>query len=109
VEHAAECKAIVHVDPVDRAHPLYEKVEELLCALTGDEEEIDSFHDLRVAGEGSDLEIAVDVVVNVQMPEDRKSEIAEVLKARLRAEFQGVEMIQVSVERPYHGGRQGTA
>ncbi|MFH0965117.1 MAG: cation diffusion facilitator family transporter [Planctomycetota bacterium] len=53
--------AIVHIDPVDRNHPEYARVENLVRAAVGAHPDVLSFHDLRLVG-GPDL---FKVVLNV--------------------------------------------
>ncbi len=54
---------VVHVDPIDRSHPDYEDAHRALRRIVAAEPRVQSFHDLRLAGQGAELELTCDLVV----------------------------------------------
>lgn len=104
VQMITGCKAIVHVDPVDRGHPAYGMVRAWLEDLIARDERLVGFHDLRVSGDPEAYEVSVDLVVTVDLPEKTHEEIAEIVRGRMVLELQGAAGSMVSVEAAYSGG-----
>ena len=103
VANVTGCKAIVHVDPVDRGHPAYGRVREWLQQFVAGDRRMVGFHDLRVTGQEQGFRVSVDLVVSVDLPDDSYAEVAACARARLRAEVSGIGATTVSVEAPYSG------
>jgi cation diffusion facilitator family transporter len=104
VEGVTGCKAIVHVDPVDRGHPAYGVVREWLEGLLALDKRLVGFHDLRVSGSGDIFDVSVDIVVSVDLPESAHHEIAESVRKGLGKELTGAQGVTISVEAAYTGG-----
>ncbi|MBP7829263.1 MAG: cation transporter [Kiritimatiellae bacterium] len=104
VESVTGCKAIVHVDPVDRGHPAYGRVRGWLQQFVAGDERLVGFHDLRVSGEAHGFEVSVDLVVSVDLPEKAYAEVAAGVRDRLREGISGIGEAKVSVEAAYSGG-----
>ncbi len=104
VEGVTSCKAIVHVDPVDRNHSEYDRAERMMNNLIRGQELLAEFHDLRVEGPVGGMVISVDVVAKVGTDESAYPGIEEqVSRAIHRAMGEGVEEVRVTVEKAYHG------
>jgi cation diffusion facilitator family transporter len=104
VEHVTGCKAIVHVDPVDRGHPAYGLVREWLEGLLARDKRMVAFHDLRVFGGEDRFYVSVDIVVSVDLPESGHQAIAGAVRRGLGEGVPGIENAQVTVEAAYTGG-----
>ncbi|HSA19739.1 MAG TPA: cation diffusion facilitator family transporter [Kiritimatiellia bacterium] len=103
VEQVTGCKAIVHVDPVDRGHAAYGRVREWMEQLVASDKRLVGFHDLRVGGGGESFEVSVDIVVSVDLPETGHAEIAEAVRLRMAREIAGIGRAVVVVEAAYSG------
>ena len=57
--HGSVC---VHVDPIDRRHPAYERVSSIMSELVANDADMVSFHDLRLCGDPQDMRVALDLV-----------------------------------------------
>lgn len=86
--------AVVHVDPVDRAHPLYSEIEGFLAARLGGEAAAPSFHDLRIVGRETPCYVIFDLKA---APED-SSRLQEELARELKAQFPQVAKVLVNLE-----------
>jgi cation diffusion facilitator family transporter len=101
VEGESGCKAIVHVDPVDRTHPMYARVKECLREIVTKDSRLVRFHDLRVTGRGDAFDLSVDVVVGISIQEDAYDEIAAEVKTLIAKYFSGVHNVSVVIEPAY--------
>lgn len=87
--------AVVHVDPVDRAHPLYDEVEAELSGGLGEiGGEID-LHDLRIVGRTDPCYVIFDLAA--EDPAHAR-EAGRVLRRRLRARFPEVAKVVVNID-----------
>ncbi len=88
---------VVHVDPVDREHPLYEPIRafltEELATLPGSP----SFHDLRIVGAGELCYVLFDLKTEGEPP----PELIPTLAARLRTRFPAIAKVQIASEPHY--------
>lgn len=104
VEGVTTCKAIVHVDPVDRNHSEYDRAERMMEDLVRGQESLAEFHDLRVEGPTQRMSISVDVVAKVGTDEKDYPEIEQrVCRAIREAMGEGASRVRVTVEKAYHG------
>lgn len=101
VGKAASCRATVHVDPVDRDHPMYGKAVGVLTRLVREDRRLRGFHDLRVSGRRKSVTIRVDVVVDVELAESLYGEVASEVKGRLGSELAGMKSVEVGVGAGY--------
>ncbi len=74
--------AVVHVDPVDRAHPLYGEVEEFLAERLGGGDAGATFHDLRIVGREAPCYVIFDLKVAPEKGPRLQGELVRDLKAR---------------------------
>ncbi len=80
-----EC--VVHVDPIDLAHPLYFRVSHTLRDLVIQHPDLVEFRDLSLWNENGASQGDVEVVVHPRVPPHRQAAIAETLHAALRQEY----------------------
>ncbi|MBU1908454.1 MAG: cation diffusion facilitator family transporter [Verrucomicrobia bacterium] len=103
VEKATGCKAIVHVDPVDREHPAYARARQSLVAMASRDRRLVGFHDLRVSGREEAYVLSVDLVASVDIPESAHEDIARLAEQSLKSDLPGVEKVRITVEAAYTG------
>lgn len=101
VERESGCKAIVHVDPVDRTHPMYARAKECLKEVVAVDSRIVRFHDLRVSGDGISFDLSVDVVVNISIHESAFEGIAAEVRSLVVKKLVGVKDVSIVVEPAY--------
>jgi len=89
--------ATVHVDPVNRDHPLYDRVEAFLERRVPEIGTAAGFHDLRIVGRAEPCFVIFDLATGVQ-PEP--SAVMQ-LRADLKREFPAVANVVVNVEPRY--------
>jgi cation diffusion facilitator family transporter len=94
-------KAIVHVDPVDRTHPMYARVKGCLKEIMTKDSRIVRFHDLRVMGRGGVFDLSVDVVVSISIAENSYHEIELEVKGLLFQSISGLQNVNIVVEPAY--------
>ena len=93
--HGAVC---VHPDPVNCSHPHYATLEELMGSLVEGDEELESFHDLRIVGDEGQMYVIVEVKPNPGVTNTAAA--LERLAQGLQRVFPGAELV-VEVE-PIH-------
>ena len=103
VEAATGCKAIVHVDPVDRDHPAYSAARERIGQLVAEDQRLVGFHDLRVVGPEDRFNLSVDLVTRVQVLESEYPDMVQEYNRRISSEMRGVSGVEISLEAPYSG------
>lgn len=98
-----DSKVIVHVDPVDRNHPVYATAEQILHEFCATEPRIEEFHDLRLdpAPEGADL--SVDLMLKLGLPPAVHDEIERRLEKMLRNRITTLRLVTFHRETSYSG------
>jgi cation diffusion facilitator family transporter len=89
--------SVVHVDPVNRAHPLYEPVRQLLSAEVPSLPGAPSFHDLRIVGGEAPCYVIFDLRTESEAPPELAGRLRELVTER----FPTVAKVQVVVAPPY--------
>lgn len=107
IERATGCKAIVHVDPVDRTHPSYEHVRKCVAEVAAQDSRIAGFHDLRVWGDRGVLDMSVDIVVGLTVATAEYPEIESAVRARIRTCEPGLRDVVIGMEVAYSRGESG--
>lgn len=74
--------AVVHVDPVDRAHPLYPAIAGYLSQRLGAGEGAPSFHDLRIVGRAAPCYVIFDLKATPEESDRLRVELTHELMAR---------------------------
>ena len=87
----------MHVDPVDRAHPLYGEIDAFLAESVGGIEGVRSFHDLRLVGREQCCFVILDLVVDKESAAGASDE----LRRRIEERFPQVAKVVINVEPLY--------
>ncbi len=77
VEKQMEWRAVAHVDPVDRSHPLFEELHQALSRHVQADSELIDFHDLRAEGDGTPYKISFDLVTGMDTRRGRYNAVYE--------------------------------
>jgi len=85
---------VVHVDPVDRHHPLYPPLEELLTDLTGKIPGAVEFHDLRLIGGHTRCNVVFDLAVEGADP----AQVSHDLRRAILERFPEINAVVIEVE-----------
>jgi len=101
IECVTGCKAIVHVDPVDRTHPSYDEMRKCLEAIVGQDSRITGFHDLRVWGGRGALHMSVDIVMGIAVDAAEYVEIERATRERVLEKMPAVHDVKIGVEVAY--------
>ncbi len=96
-------KVVVHVDPVDRSHPRYAVLERALESTLAADSRLVEFHDLRIREEEGALDVSVDIVARVDVPECDFDSIADQVRTRIQQELPSVATIDIGVEAEHSG------
>jgi divalent metal cation (Fe/Co/Zn/Cd) transporter len=99
-----QCKAIVHVDPVDRSHVRYDRLQELMTEFARQHPCMMEFHDLRVDGARDALRMSVDVVLKPETSEAAYAHVRGQLERYLAQHCPSMQHAEISIEPSYHGG-----
>ena len=86
---------VVHVDPIDRSHPCYERVSRAVHEIAASDERLCSIHDLRIEGEEDDLTLAFDMVL--QPDTEDVDELKDMVVERVKQQT-GATTVNVEVE-----------
>lgn len=95
---AMGAKAVVHVDPVDRRHPAYGRVEKTLLSFIAAHPELVGYHDLRLTDVQGGYDLTVDLVVRARVQPDAFGSFLEEARLRLRRELPDAHRIDIGVE-----------
>jgi len=75
---------VVHADPVDRNHPEYERVEEIVADIVHRHPRLASFHDLRLIGDRESFSIVLDIVLDHPVDAARRESLRTFIRESLR-------------------------
>ncbi len=101
VETKMQWRAVAHVDPVDRSHPLFEEFHAFLSSFVAGEKELIDFHDLRVGGARSPYAVSFDLVAGPDVPRSQYKALCERGMAALSAGFgERISTVGIGVEAP---------
>lgn len=89
--------AVVHVDPVDRAHPLYQPLARFLTERLGSGEEAPSFHDLRIVGREEPCYVIFDLKTTPEEGPHWQAQLGREIKER----FPQVAKVMINLEPRY--------
>lgn len=87
VELALGWRTVAHIDPVDRSHPLFDELNQVLNSFIGSDPELIDFHDLRAEGEAPPYRISFDLVVGLKTRSKHYSAVYERTLALLADRF----------------------
>lgn len=102
-EHAVEkrlgWRAVAHLDPVDRSHPLFDELNDMLHLFIQEEDGLVDVHDLRAEGVAPPFKVSFDLVTNMETHHDEYGAIYErCLKAVGKAFFGRVGQAAIGIE-----------
>jgi len=76
---------VVHVDPIDRSHPLYDRICDFIEGFVSADPDLQSFHDLRLVKEKQTLKVLLDIGVGPGCT--HTDEVRDRLAASIQAAF----------------------
>ena len=99
VESRMLWRAVAHVDPVDRSHPLFEELRMALARHVQADPELIDFHDLRTDGDTPPYRISFDLVTGMGTRRNKYNAIYERSLAMVAATFAGrVAAAEIGIE-----------
>jgi len=101
VETQMQWRAVAHVDPVDRSHPLFGELHAVLSRHVEADGELIDFHDLRIDGSQPPHAVSFDLVAGPDVPRGKYDAICERGMASLSTAFAGLlSTVEIGVEAP---------
>ena len=101
VEEQMGWRAVAHVDPVDRSHPLFDELHQALSRHVQVDPELIDFHDLRAEGDKPPYKISFDLVTDVGTRRDRYNAVYERILSRIAATFGSrADRAEIGIEAP---------
>jgi cation diffusion facilitator family transporter len=99
VEQTLQWRAVAHVDPVDRSHPLFEELNQVLRRYVAEESGLVDVHDLRAEGAAPPYRISFDLVTNMETRRDEYDTIYEHCLSSIDKAFSGrVSEAEIGIE-----------
>ncbi|MBF0254030.1 MAG: cation transporter [Candidatus Omnitrophica bacterium] len=90
-----DAKVVVHIDPINRDHPLYAPLEKALREIIAGNKRVAGFHEMRIVGTGADKRCSVIFDMTLEDKVEMKAadgiirEVTEEIKRR----FQGIKVV----------------
>ncbi|MEN7973302.1 MAG: cation diffusion facilitator family transporter [Verrucomicrobiota bacterium] len=101
VETQMEWRAVAHVDPVDRSHPLFGELHEALSRHVQTDPDLIDFHDLRAEGEKPPYRISFDVVTTMDTQRDQYPSVSKRIVKMISENFgEWVAQAEIGIEAP---------
>ncbi|MDZ4198761.1 MAG: cation diffusion facilitator family transporter [Kiritimatiellia bacterium] len=91
-------RVVAHVDPVDRTHPAYPKVEAVVRKLVESRSDLVGFHDLRVAGTHAHFHLMVDLVARANRQSSDFPVLLREARAWIRHEVPEAQDVEIGIE-----------
>lgn len=99
VELELQWRAVAHVDPVDRSHPLFEELNRVVHEFILQEDALVDVHDLRAEGDSAPYRISFDLVTSLETARSEYDSIFEKTRQWLGNEFgQRVSRMEIGLE-----------
>jgi len=99
VESQMQWRAVAHVDPVDRTHPIFDELQGVLIEYVKADEELTNFHDLRASGNKAPYAISFDLVTDMDTRRTRYNEIYERILELISVSFgERVSLAEIGIE-----------
>lgn len=98
VAQGTGAKVIAHADPIDRSHPAYSEAEAFLQGLVDVCGDVSGFHDLRLTGPAGGYDLAVDIVMQPEVPSGDFHSEFDGLRDRLRAGLPAMRKVDIGIE-----------
>lgn len=91
LRHKLRAYALVHLDPISLESAEVERIRQTMGRLCREEENLLSYHELRLFQENDHHKAVMDVMLKQGLPDDAAREFLSHLKERLEPEFPGME------------------
>jgi cation diffusion facilitator family transporter len=99
VERRFKWRALAHLDPVDRSHPLFEELNGALHRYIESEPCMVDVHDLRAEGEAPPYRISFDLVTDMETKRSSYDELYHRSLAAMQKEFAGrIDHAEIGIE-----------
>ncbi len=99
VEKTLGWRAVAHLDPVDRSHPLFEELNRVLHDFIDEDPRLVDIHDLRAEGAAPPYRISFDLVTNMETGREEYDAIYNSALATVEKNFSGrVNGAEVGIE-----------
>lgn len=105
VEQAFSWRALAHIDPVDRAHPLFEELHQTLRSHVAADPELVDVHDLRAEGAMPPYRLSFDLVTCMEADRSAYQRIYSRTLERVSGVFCGrVDQVEIGIEASVESG-----
>jgi len=99
VETQLQWRAVAHVDPVDRSHPIFHELDDVLRAHVAADPALVDIHDLRAEGDAPPFKVSCDLVTDMETSRDQYDAICDRCLAAVSAAFTGrVGKVEIGIE-----------
>jgi cation diffusion facilitator family transporter len=99
VESQLQWRAVAHVDPVDRSHPLFNELDDVLRAYVAADPALVDMHDLRAEGDAPPYRVSCDLVTDMETSRSQYDAICARCLSAVSAAFAGrVEKAEIGIE-----------
>ncbi len=99
VEHHFKWRALAHLDPVDRTHPLFEELNRALHRYIESEPCMVDVHDLRAEGDAPPYRISFDLVTDMETKRSCYDELYRRSLAAMQQAFGGrIDHVEIGIE-----------
>lgn len=99
VETQLGWRAVAHVDPVDRSHPLFNELNRILKEHIASESRLVDVHDLRAEGDQEPFRFSFDLVTDMETYRSDYEEIYQSCLEVIRKKFNGrVNRVEIGIE-----------
>jgi hypothetical protein len=105
VERELEWRAVAHLDPVDRSHPLFDELNDVLHRYVRQDTCLVDMHDLRAEGETPPYRISFDLVTGMEIDRSQYEMIYRDCLATVAKAFGGrVNHAEIGIEAAIESG-----
>ena len=99
VEKQLQWRAIAHVDPVDRSHPLFEELNRFLHGFIASEPRLVDLHDLRAEGAIEPYTVSFDLVTDLETARNQYDDLCQRCFEAMREAFQDrIGVLDIGIE-----------
>lgn len=106
ISQALNARVVVHVDPVDRTHLAYARVEEAIRRVIAEHSELIGFHDLRVAGTAARFHLAVDLIARPEVLTTAYPALLRQAREQILQRIPETQALEIGIESEYAGDRE---
>lgn len=106
IAETMNARVVAHVDPVDRTHSAYGRVEEAVMAVIAEHKELTGFHDLRVAGPAAGYHLAVDLVARSEVQTPAFPGLLQEVRELIQRKVPEALAVEIGIESEYSSDRE---